>query len=76
MTRDLVDEMGEFDPFAPQHENEGSKYVKKGMRASDYIVVARGNPNSPDPLYQGPYAKFTEKGRVVRIPLKGNPTLK
>ena len=75
MARDSGDETGDSAPPAPASESQGTKHVKKGTRGADYIIVAQGDANSPEPLRRGPYAKITGKGRTERVPLKGNPAL-
>jgi hypothetical protein len=42
----------------------------------DQIRLMPGSPNATDPLHSGPYAVVSLRGRVIRVPLEGTPTLK
>ena len=73
--KELIEESGEFEPPVPQARGKGDKYVKKGTKGSDQVLVEEGNPNADDPLHKGPYVKITKHGAHTRIPLAGNPAL-
>lgn len=60
----------------PMRTGRGEIFKVPGTRGSDYMQISKGNPSAPDALHQGPYLKIVRYGRTIRIPLKGNSTLK
>lgn len=57
------------------NKGEGIKFVNP-TKKGEQIILEKGTPGAKDPLHSGPYMKVSRNGRVTRIPLKGNPTLK
>lgn len=52
----------------------GTKYSNPG-RPGEQVIIEPGWPNATDPVHGGPYVKISKGGKVIRIPLKGNPGL-
>ena len=56
--------------------------IRKGVRflnpdrPGEAIMIELGWPNAKDPLHAGPYVRISRDGKIIRIPLEGNPTLR
>jgi hypothetical protein len=59
---------------SPANKGGGTKYSNPG-RPGEQIIIEPGWPNATDPTHAGPYVKVSTGGKVIRIPLKGNPAL-
>ncbi|MFO7879814.1 MAG: hypothetical protein R6V52_07240 [Bacteroidales bacterium] len=59
----------------PMRKGKGIKYVNPNKKG-EQILLEKGWPGAKDPLHAGPYMKVSQKGKITRIPLAGNPTLK
>lgn len=59
---------------SPAKKGGGTKYSNPG-RPGDQIIIEPGWPNATDPTHAGPYVKVSKGGKVIRIPLLGNPAL-
>lgn len=44
-------------------------------RTGEAIFIELGFPHARSPLHRGPYVKISHHGKIVRVPLAGNPTL-
>lgn len=68
--------------LVPPHIREARKPARRGGgmrypdpdRPGDQLIIEPGEPTSSN-VHGGPYVKISIRGTVVRIPLKGNPTL-
>ncbi len=59
----------------PLKKGKGIKFVNPNKKG-EQILLEKGWPGAKDPLHAGPYMKISRNGKVTRIPLAGNPTLK
>jgi hypothetical protein len=60
----------------PTRGGSGRRIFIPGTGEADVIRVMSGNPNDPNPVKRGPYARISRGGWVSDpIPLAGNPTL-
>jgi hypothetical protein len=76
---------GEIDALAlqsgwrgvPTRGQDGMRWQDPTTRGADQVRHHSGNPNDPDPVKRGPYARLTRAAvRHPRpIPLAGNPFL-
>ncbi len=56
-------------------KGEGIRFVNPNKKG-EQILLEKGWPGAKDPLHAGPYIKISRDGRITRVPLEGNPTLK
>jgi hypothetical protein len=59
----------------PLKKGEGTRFLNPD-RPGEAIMLEKGWPGAADPLHSGPYARISRHGKIERIPLAGNPTLK
>ena len=57
------------------NKGKGIKFVNPNKKG-EQILLEKGWRGAKDPLHAGPYMKVSRNGKVTRIPLSGNPTLK
>lgn len=55
----------------------GVKYINPSKKG-EQIIIEKGskNPSSPDNVHAGDYLRVSKDGKVERVPLQGNPSLK
>jgi hypothetical protein len=58
----------------PLNKGEGIKFINPAKRG-EQILLEKGWPDHKDLLHRGPYMKISRDGRIIRIPLEGNPTM-
>lgn len=58
-------------------DGEGIRYSNP-LKRGDQIIIEKGskNPSSPNNVHAGDYLKVSRDGKVERVPLKDNPSLK
>ena len=39
-------------------------------------MIEKGWANAKDAIHSGPYIRISKDGKIIRIPLEGNPVLK
>ena len=59
----------------PMKKGDGIKFVNPAKKG-EQILLEKGWEGAKDPLHSGPYMKISRNGKIDRIPLAGNPTLK
>ncbi|MFW9928263.1 MAG: hypothetical protein ACFFD1_02620, partial [Candidatus Thorarchaeota archaeon] len=60
---------------SPLKKGDGMKFINPSKKGES-IMIEKGWSNAQDLIHSGPYLRITKDGNVIRIPLKGNPTLK
>jgi hypothetical protein len=64
-----------YSPGRATRKGGGTRY-EDPKRRGDQIRIMPGEPGASDPLHRGPYVVISKGGKVTRIPLEGNPTLR
>lgn len=59
----------------PLRKGNGVRFLNPD-RPGEAIMIELGWPNAKDPLHAGPYVRISRDGKIIRIPLEGNPTLR
>jgi len=59
----------------PLKKGEGVRFINPD-RPGEAIMIERGWPNATDPLHAGPHVTISKDGKIIRIPLEGNPPLR
>lgn len=58
----------------PMKKGAGTRYLNP-KKPGESVLVENGWPGANDPLHRGPYLRISRNGQIIRIPLKGNPSL-
>lgn len=58
----------------PMKKGSGTRYLNPN-KPGESILIEDGWPGASDPLHRGPYVRISRNGQIIRIPLKGNPSL-
>jgi transposase-like protein len=59
----------------PLRKGQGTRFLNPETRG-EALMIEEGWPGATDPLHVGPYLRVSRDGKIVRIPLAGNPVLK
>jgi RHS repeat-associated protein len=59
---------------SPTRTGGGTRYANPD-KPGEQVRIMPGDPQAVDPLHQGPYVVISSGGKVIRVPLQGNPTL-
>ena len=58
----------------PLNKGKGVRYVNPA-KPGESILIEHGWKNAKDLIHSGPYIRIARDGKILRIPLSGNPVL-
>ena len=58
----------------PLKKGKGVRYINP-VKPGESILIEQGWKNTQELLYSGPYVRIARDGKIIRVPLSGNPTL-
>lgn len=65
----------EWGPPTPTKKDGGERYFNPAKRGEGIRIMPGDAQKAHSPDHAGPYAKFTKDGKIILVPLKGNPAL-